>query len=256
MADDDVTRRPRVRWLGHATVLMEMGGVRLLTDPVLRDRILHIRRVAAPVDPRNYDALDAVLISHLHRDHLDAPSLRLIDGPQTQVVLPAGGGRLAVRQGFGSPMELAPGDEVRIGDALVTAVPAVHDGGRNPLGAKVQPLGYLIEAAGARIYFAGDTDLFASMEELGPLDLALLPVWGWGPSLGGGHLDPESAARVLTILSTRVAVPIHWGTLFPLGRRDREARLTDPPHEFAQAASRLAPSVEVRVLEPGEETEL
>jgi L-ascorbate metabolism protein UlaG (beta-lactamase superfamily) len=251
---DRVTRR--VRWLGHATVLMELGGVRLLTDPVLRDRILHIRRVAAPVDPEHHDALDAVLISHLHRDHLDVPSLRLIDREHTRVVVPAGGGQLAVREGFRSPAELVPGDELRIGDALVTAVPAVHDGGRNPLGAKVRPLGYLIEAAGVRIYFAGDTDLFAEMNELGPLDLALLPVWGWGPSLGGGHLDPEGAARVLTILSTRVAVPIHWGTLFPRGRRDREARLTDPPHEFAEAAARLAPGVEIRVLEPGEETEL
>jgi L-ascorbate metabolism protein UlaG (beta-lactamase superfamily) len=251
---EDPPERPVVRWLGHATVLMELGGVRLLTDPVLRSRILHIRRVAPPVDPAHHAELDAVLVSHLHRDHLDVPSLRRLERETTRLVVPAGTGRLAARQGFESVAELSPGQQLRIGDAVVQAVPAVHDGGRNPLGMKVQPLGYLVEGAGVRVYFAGDTDLFDAMADLGELDLALLPVWGWGPSLGGGHLDPAGAARALTLLRTRVAVPIHWGTLFPGLRNDRRARLTDPPHEFAREAARVAPGVEVRVLAPGEAT--
>jgi L-ascorbate metabolism protein UlaG (beta-lactamase superfamily) len=92
------------------------------------------------------------------------------------------------------------------------------------------------------------------MEALAPLDVALLPVWGWGPSLGRGHLNPRTAAETLRLLRPRVAVPIHWGTYFPIGRGGR--RLADPPHEFARHAAELAPDVEVRVLKPGDGFEL
>ena len=106
-----------------------------------------------------------------------------------------------------------------------------------------------------RIYFAGDTDLFAGMGELAPgLDLALLPVAGWGPSLGPGHLDPERAAEAARLLQPRLAVPIHWGTLRPLNERaDPAAR---PAEEFRRRAAELAPDVAVRILEPGETLEL
>jgi L-ascorbate metabolism protein UlaG (beta-lactamase superfamily) len=244
------------RWLGHATVLLDLAGARLLTDPVLRGRLLHMRRMAGPVDPEHHAALDAVLISHMHRDHLDVPSLRRLERGSAQLVVPSGSSHRGARRGFDSVTELLPGERVRIGGVLVTAVPAVHDGRRNPLGRKVTPLGYVVETATTRVYFAGDTDLFEGMGELGELDLALLPVWGWGPTLGAGHLDPEEAARALTLLRPRVAVPIHWGTLFPQGMNDRAGRLSDPPHEFREAAKRLAPEVEVRVLLPGEAMEL
>jgi L-ascorbate metabolism protein UlaG (beta-lactamase superfamily) len=95
------------------------------------------------------------------------------------------------------------------------------------------------------------------MSGLGSLDLALLPVWGWGPSVGDGHLNPERAAMALEMLRPRLAVPIHWGTFYPLGlRRLRPRPLTQPPLEFARLAQRRAPEVEVRVLEPGSETDL
>jgi L-ascorbate metabolism protein UlaG (beta-lactamase superfamily) len=241
----------RVTWLGHSTVLIELGGARLLTDPVLRTRLLHLRRVVPSVDPAHHSGIDAVLLSHLHHDHLDAPSLGMLDRDRVRLVVPAGAGNLGAKQGFGRVTELAPGDETQVAEARVEAVHAVHHGGRTPLGAKAQPLGFVVEADGVRLYFAGDTDIFEGMAELGPLDLALIPVWGWGPRLGPGHLDPEGAARALALLRPRLAVPIHWGTLFPIGRRDRTGRLTNPPHEFARAAARLAPEVEVRILEPG-----
>ena len=89
------------------------------------------------------------------------------------------------------------------------------------------------------------------MEGLEPeLDLALLPVWGWGPRLGPGHLDPERAARAAQLLRPRIAVPIHWGTFYPRGRREGN-RLTAPPREFAARVAELAPQVTVRVLQPG-----
>ncbi len=246
----------RITWLGHSTVLIELGGVRLLTDPVLRDRLLHMRRIAASVDPAHHAALDGVLVSHLHHDHLDPRSLRLIDSASTRLVVPAGTGRLGARQGFASVTELATGDETAIGAARVVAVPAIHGGGRHPLGSKAEVLGFVVEGGERRVYFAGDTDLFGEMGELGELDLALIPVWGWGPRLGPGHLNPERAAEALTLLRPRVAVPIHWGTLFPRGHRDRARRLTDPPHEFAREAARVAPEVDVRVLSPGDSLDL
>ena len=105
------------------------------------------------------------------------------------------------------------------------------------------------------IYFAGDTGSFAAMAGLagGPLDLALLPVWGWGRTLGPGHLDPEAAARALTLLRPRRAVPIHWGTYATAWTRRRAspAFLSEPPEEFARHAARLAPAVGVVVLQPG-----
>jgi L-ascorbate metabolism protein UlaG (beta-lactamase superfamily) len=246
----------RVTWLGHATALIELGGARLLTDPVLRKRLFHLRRVAPPVDPDHHSGLDAVLVSHLHHDHLDLPSLKLLDGHGVRLVVPAGAGRLASGRGFASVTELAPGEVIRVARAEVLAVPAVHHGGRVLSRTKANCLGYVVQADGVRVYFAGDTDVFDAMADIGDLDLALIPVWGWGPSLGSGHLDPARAAEALALLRPRLAVPIHWGTLFPRIVPDRRQRLSDPPHELARAAARLAPDVEVRVLAPGEGIDL
>jgi L-ascorbate metabolism protein UlaG (beta-lactamase superfamily) len=96
------------------------------------------------------------------------------------------------------------------------------------------------------------------MNDLAPtLDLALLPVWGWGPTLGPGHLDPDGAARAAALLSPRLAVPIHWGTLYPFGlARLRPGRLMLPAEEFVACAREIAPQVETRVLSPGESASL
>jgi len=103
------------------------------------------------------------------------------------------------------------------------------------------------------VYFAGDTDLFAGMADIhGALDVALLPVWGWGPTLGEGHLTPRRAAESLTMLRPRAAIPIHWGTFAPLGLGWLRPRfLTAPPYDFANHASNLAPDVSVHVVHPG-----
>jgi L-ascorbate metabolism protein UlaG (beta-lactamase superfamily) len=246
----------RLTWLGHATVLLEVGGARLLTDPLLRDRVGHLRRHAASPGPEAERGIDAVLVSHLHLDHLDVASLRRLRR-DVAVLAPSGAGMLLRRLGFARTRELRIGEEAEVNGAVVTAVPAAHDGRRHPLAPMADAIGFVVAGA-RRVYFAGDTDLFDGMEEMaGTLDAALLPVWGWGPTLGPGHMDPLAAARALAILRPRVAVPIHWGTFFPVGlARVRGAALVEPPRAFARHAGELAPDVEVRVLEPGQALEL
>jgi L-ascorbate metabolism protein UlaG (beta-lactamase superfamily) len=246
----------RVTYVGHATVLIELDGIRLLTDPVLRNRVAHLRRHGPPPAPELRAGIDAVLISHLHHDHADLPSLRSLDR-QTQLLAPAGAGEFLERAGFVNISELAPGEFATVAGVRITAVPAVHRGHRSPFGPQAETVGFVI-AGEQRLYFAGDTDLFEGMEELaGDLDLALLPVWGWGPNLGAGHLNPERAARVVALLAPRIAIPIHWGTSFPLGLAKLwPGPLSAPPREFALRAAELAPQVEIRVLSPGESTSL
>jgi L-ascorbate metabolism protein UlaG (beta-lactamase superfamily) len=102
-------------------------------------------------------------------------------------------------------------------------------------------------------YFAGDTDLFDEMAEIGPVDVAVLPVSGWGSKLPAGHLDPRGAAQALRLLRPRIAVPVHWGTYrTPFAPRPDDA----PAVEFARAAAELVPEVDVRVLAIGETLEL
>jgi L-ascorbate metabolism protein UlaG (beta-lactamase superfamily) len=245
----------RVTYVGHATVLAELDGARLLTDPVLRSRVGPLRRHGAAPAPEATEDLDAVLISHLHHDHADLPSLRKI-GRDVPLLAAPGAGKLLERQGFVAVSELAPGKSSRIGEIVVTAVEARHPAGGR-LERRSEAVGFLLTGR-RRIYFAGDTDLFGGMEALGQgLDLALLPIWGWGPSLGPGHLDPERAARAAALLSPRIAIPIHWGTLYPLGlARLRPDPLRAPPREFETWMRELAPQVEARVLPPGGTTSL
>lgn len=237
-------------------MLLELDGTRLLTDPVLRPRIGPLVRHGPLPAPHLTAGIDAVLISHLHHDHADLASLRRL-GREVPLLVPPGSRGFFKRYGFGDVMELAPGESRGVGGVTVRATEARHDGGRRRGAAEVEPVGFLIERS-TTIYFAGDTDLFDGMKDLSPgLDLALLPVWGWGPTLGDGHLDPSGAARAAALLSPRLAIPIHWGTLYPFGlARLRPGRLRLPAQEFAARARELAPQVETRVLSPGESTSL
>lgn len=242
-----------VAYLGHATVLIETGGTRLLTDPLLRARVAHLRRAApAPATPRLTSA-DVVLISHAHLDHLDVPSLRRLE-PSVPVVVPRGFARVVRRAGTRDVREVEVGDRVALGAIEVLATRAEHDGRRMPFGRVAQAVGYLIKGP-QRVYFAGDTDLFDGMRDIeADLDVALLPVSGWGPRLPPGHLDPERAALAAALLRPRVAVPIHWGTYAtPRGKAE------DPEHparEFARRTASHAPGVEVRILRPGDDLTL
>jgi L-ascorbate metabolism protein UlaG (beta-lactamase superfamily) len=235
----------RLTWLGHATVLLELGGARFVTDPVLRPRVAHLVR-EAPL-PDDLGRLDAILISHGHHDHLDLVTVRRLDPAATVVAPPNTGWALRLAQH--AVQKLSPGDELELAGVRILAVPAAHDGRRVPIGQAPSAVGFVV----AGVYFAGDTEPFPEMAELaGTLDVALLPVAGWGPKVGPGHMDPQRAAEALAMLRPRIAVPIHWGTYHRVGHR-QEGR---PEQEFVEHAARLAPDVRVVVLEPGESLEI
>jgi L-ascorbate metabolism protein UlaG (beta-lactamase superfamily) len=245
----------RLTWLGHSTVVLEVSGVRLITDPVLRRRVAFLRRVPPLVLPQL--PLHGVLLSHLHADHCDLPSLRRLG--DVPVVVPAGAGPW-LRRHLPTVVELAAGESCALGDGAatvtVTGTHADHDGRRHPLSHRAAgALGHLVEAGGRRVYVAGDTGLFPGMAELAPaLDVAVLPVAGWGPTLGPGHLDPETAADAVALLRPRLAVPVHWGTLAVAGLGAWTT--ADPAHRFAAGVAARGLTTRVQVLPPGGTTSL
>lgn len=238
-----------IRWLGHATTLIEVDGMRVLTDPLLVDRVGPLVRLASVPRPTVEHPVDAVLLSHLHADHADLRSLRRLD--PGVIVAPPGSANWLNRHGLRNVRELSSGQSVRIGDLRISATPARHPSGRWPLGANTGTIGFLVRGS-ITIYFAGDTDLFEGMTELrGSVTVALLPVAGWGRRLGPGHLDPERAAQAAALIRPELAVPIHWGTI-RLGLVKPPDDPARPAREFAAFAHAMAPGVDVRVLAPGE----
>jgi L-ascorbate metabolism protein UlaG (beta-lactamase superfamily) len=241
-----------VTWWGHATVAIRDRGVTILTDPVLRNRLAHLYRRRGP-RPVLSQAPDAVVVSHLHSDHCDLPSLRALPR-STRLIVPHGAASfLRSRLGERDFTELRAGQETAVGGVTVRAVPAAHDGGRTPKSRiRAVALGYVV-TGDRSAWFGGDTGLFDEMKEIGPVDLALVPVWGWGWTLGPGHLDPAGAAEAMRLAGPAQAVPIHWGTLWPVGCwRVRPDRFTRPGDEFAAHTRTTAPATDVRVLAPGE----
>ncbi len=236
---------------GHATCLIELDGRVLLTDPLLADRIYTIRRICPTVDPASFPKIDLVLISHLHHDHCHPWSLRALGGNPTFLV-PHGGAEFLARHSVGPVIEAGPGDELDLLGLRVQCLAVDHSGERVPFGPHAPALAFEI-CGSRRIYFVGDTGYFEPMRTSPhPLDLALLPVAGWGSSLGPGHLNPNEAARAAAQLRPRRAVPIHWGAyrnLVPGLGGAKQA--PSPDRQFTDALDSIAAGVEPVVLRPG-----
>ena len=241
-------------FLGHSTVSLRMGGTTVLTDPVLsRSVAALVRRVGPPIEAETLDHPDVVVVSHAHYDHLDVPTLRRLRSGYT-VVVPRGVGRYVRAVGAGTVVELAAGERTTCNGVEIAAVYADHDGRRHKLAPEADAVGFLIRSNGMTVYHAGDTALFAAMGDLAAesVDLALMPVWGWGPRLGPGHLDPEQAAEATGLIEPRWAIPVHWGALWSkVVPRDHHRR-TEPPIEYVEAVRRTAPQTQVALLGVGE----
>ncbi|OJV79679.1 MAG: hypothetical protein BGO37_12085 [Cellulomonas sp. 73-92] len=251
----------RVTWLGHASVVLDVAGARLLTDPLLREHAGLLRRRGAAPDPRSWRDPDAVLISHLHYDHAEIGSLELL-GSTPVVAAPANAHWL---RGHGIPggVALPEGTWWTVPTARhtravqVRAIPAVH--GDRPMRRRPNAAcGFVVRAGDLRIWFAGDTGPHPAMAAVpdlldGRVDLALVPVGGWGPRLSGGHLDPVEAARACHLVGARAAIPVHWGTLHaPVSRRLPPGWMDRAGPAFLHAARHEAPGCEVVLLAPGE----
>lgn len=209
----------RLTWIGHATVVIDIEGVRVLTDPLLRRHAGPLRRVGPRPDPQAWRGTDTVLVSHLHSDHASLASLRMLAG------VPMLTGRanarwLRGRVGARVP-DLAEQAWARVGDIEVRLVRADH--GSRPMPHRPNGAhGHLVRGAGTRVWFAGDTSVYAEMVELpelagGRIDIALLPIAGWGPRLSAGHMGPREAVDACELVRPRAVLPIHFGTLHPPG---------------------------------------
>jgi L-ascorbate metabolism protein UlaG (beta-lactamase superfamily) len=240
-----------LHFVGHATMYIELDGVRILTDPLLRPMSAGLVHRSPPPAEITDRPVDAVLISHLHHDHLDIGSLRLLPSG-FDILVARGGGPLLAQHGFRNARELSAGQSAEVKGVSVIATRADHRGFRVPAGPTGETVGFIIEGT-SRIYFAGDTAVFEAMSELRPIDVALLPIAGWGPLLGPGHMDAVEAVNALRLIEPRIAVPIHWGTLAPLGIHFGSwSYLTQPGERFRALAGRELPWIEVDVVQPGE----
>ncbi|WP_029288829.1 MBL fold metallo-hydrolase [Cellulomonas sp. HZM] len=249
----------RVRWLGHASVVLDVAGKRLLTDPLLRAHAGLLRRRGRTPAREHWAGPDAVLLSHLHHDHAELASLeRVRDVPL--LTAPANA-RWLRAHGLPHATGVATGRWVEVGAVRVAPVVAVH--GHRPMPHRPNAAnGFLVDAPGLRVWFAGDTEPFAAMADLpalagGAIDLALVPVGGWGPRLSGGHMDPVQAARACAVVGARAAVPVHWGTLHaPASRRLPPGWMDRAGPAFGAALAREAPGCRALVLEPGDAHDL
>jgi len=252
----------RVRWLGHASVVLDVAGARLLTDPLLRRHagLLRRRGDAPPVE--TWRDADAVLVSHLHHDHAELGSLHLLTG--VPVVSAPTNARWMRRHGVPRAVGLPEGtwwSVPRRPEVRVLAVPAVH-GDRTMPHRPNAACGFVVRAGGLGLWFAGDTEPFPAMAAIPALlghsvDLALVPVGGWGPRLSGGHMDPVEAARACALVGARYAIRVHWGTLHaPVSRRLPPGWMDRAGPAFAAALAREAPRCTALVLEPGESVDV
>ncbi|MBT0772029.1 MBL fold metallo-hydrolase [Kineosporia sp. J2-2] len=284
---------PGLTWLGHSTVVLDLDGARLLSDPLLLRHNWPLRRRGPRPDPRLWEKPDLVLLSHLHHDHAELGSLRLLPGvpvltaPENAAWLrrrgvtaaaggPGGGTAGSVASGAagssgdaaGSSGDAAgsSGDGTGLGPDGWFGVPGSKvrarlvraDHGHRPMPHRPNAAnGHLVQTPDLTVYLAGDTSLYDEMADLpalagGRIDLAVVPIGGWGPKLSGGHMDPDQAARACALIGARAAVPVHWGTLHaPVVGRYPAGWMDAGGENFARALRRHAPGCRPVVLEPG-----
>lgn len=247
-------------WWGHASTTVELGSARVAMDPLLSNRLLHLRRRTASPSTDAF-AADIVLVSHLHADHLHVPSLRRF-GHDVPLVVPRGAQPLLRGIDPGRVRPVEPGDVLEVGGVRITVLPATHDGRRHPFSrARGPALGFRVDADGWSAWFPGDTELRDDMADVGRVDLALVPVGGWGPTLEHGHMGPEDGAAAVGLVGATWAVPVHWGTFWPVGighvwRENHHRLFTTPGLRFEDALAASGDQASAVLATHGERVEL
>ena len=254
----------KVTYIGHATLLLELGGVRLLTDPNFDAKLGRILpRVSAPgIALEQLPKLDAILLTHAHADHLSFDSLERL--PRSiPLFAPPVIAKWLRRLGHSHAIDLAPGESVRIGDTTIRAASATHRGNRYGYDRWRSSANMYLLDAGETAFFAGDTALVDDTHHLvektlwsneRELDLALLPIgyapW-WKPGFRRGHLTHDDALTLFERLRARVLVPYHWGTF-----RHVTATAHDAIRRLRERVDEHKLHSTVRIIEPGESLEV
>jgi L-ascorbate metabolism protein UlaG (beta-lactamase superfamily) len=249
-----------VTWLGHSTVVLDIDGVRIVADPLLRRHTGILRRRGRTPDRTAWTGADAVLLSHLHHDHAEVRSLRLLDG--APVLTAPENAEWVDRKGLNG-RALGPDEWISLGpaDRSVRArlVPAVHHARPMPHRPNAAN-GHLVQGPSGTVWVAGDTELYPDLDLIpswagAPIDLALVPIAGWGPRLSPGHMGPEEAATACRRIGARWAIPVHWNTLYvPTTDFWPGGWMTKPGPAFVEALAREAPTCRPVVLDLGEST--
>ncbi|MFP2924576.1 MBL fold metallo-hydrolase [Pyxidicoccus sp. 3LG] len=252
------TRRPdsgfRVTWLGHSTVLLELDGARILTDPVFGARASPMsfagpkRFHPVPVPLEALPELDAVLVSHDHYDHLCRSTITALAKRRVPFITALGVGAHLEAYGVAPELitELDWWEEARVGPVGFTAAPSQHFSGRG-LGDRNTTLwaSWVLTTDKRRVFFSGDTGLTSEFEEIGrrhgPFDLVMLEVGAFHQSWGGIHLGPENALKAHAMLGGGTLMPVHWGTF------NLALHAWDEP---AETLLRLASEQRVRLFTP------
>ncbi|MDH4069959.1 MAG: MBL fold metallo-hydrolase [Ignavibacteria bacterium] len=221
-------------WIGHSTVLLNLFGTTILTDPVFGERVglnvgglftLGPKRLVAPaLTVRDLPPIDIILISHGHMDHSDLPSLDLLPKECTMIV-PKGTGAIFDGLWFRGMREISWGETLEAGQVVVEAIPVIHRGSRYPWAPESNAgesdpglsNGYLLTTDGISIVYGGDTayyEGYKSLQERGmTIPLAILPIGGYIPH-HDNHCTPEEALIMADAMGARQILPVHWGT-FP-----------------------------------------
>ncbi len=226
----------RSTWLGHSTVLLELDGARVLTDPVWGERVSPVsfagprRFHPAPVAIEQLPPLDAILVSHDHFDHLDTPTIRALARTGTPFVTSLGVGAHLEAWGVAPERitELDWWQTATVGRLTFHAAPARHFSGRGLGSNATLWSSWVIESDRRRVFFSGDTGLTPEFEtigqRLGPFDLVMLEVGAYHPAWGAIHLGPDNAVKAHAMLGGGTLLPVHWGT-----SRSRCTHGTIPP---------------------------
>ena len=255
---------PTLTWIGHATLLLQVGGVNILTDPHLTERASPVsfagpkRQVPPALSLDNLPRIDVVVVSHNHYDHLDAGTVTRLNrqaGGPPRFFVPLGLKAWFASRGIDNVSELDWWDHLQHMGLAIHFVPVQHWSARSPWD-RNETLwgGWVIEHPALRFFFSGDTgyskDFADIRSRLGPIDLAALPVGCYEPRwfMKENHVNPEESVQIHRDLGARRSVGIHWGTF-----RLTDERLDEPPKKLTEAlAAAGIPAEQFFLMKHGE----